>query len=61
MTGDLVSARLVVQADGRYLAEDLEMVKMGQVSVFGTVVEHRGLPHLSVDRKVSNTDWRIEG
>ncbi|MEM7674679.1 MAG: RNB domain-containing ribonuclease [Myxococcota bacterium] len=61
MAGDLVSARLVVQQDGRYMADNLKMVQMGQKTVFGTVVEHRGLPYLSVDRQVSNTDWRIEG
>ena len=59
MTGDRVSAELVVQDDGRYLARDLTLIEVGQRTVFGTVVLHGGHAHLKVDRRVSNTDWRI--
>ncbi len=60
MAGDLVSARLVVQDDGRCLARDLKLVQMGHRTVFGTVVHRGQRPFLKVDRRVSNTDWPIE-
>ena len=60
MAGDVVSARLVVQDDGRYLAQDLKLVRMGQREVFGTVTHHGKGSFLKIDRRVSNTDWPIK-
>ena len=59
MAGDVVSAELVVQDDGRYLARDLKLVRMGHQTVFGTVVHHGRGRFLNIDRRVSNTDWPI--
>ena len=59
MAGDVVSARLVVQDDGRYMARDLKLVEMGHRAVFGTVTHHGRRTFLKVDRRVSNTDWPI--
>ena len=59
MAGDVVSAQLVVQEDGRYQAVDLQLVRMGQRTVFGNVTHHGKRSFLKVDRRVSNTDWLI--
>ena len=59
ISGDLVSAELTVQDDGRYLARDLRLVQMGHQTVFGTVTHHGSRVFLKVDRTVSNTDWPI--
>ncbi|MEL6186693.1 MAG: RNB domain-containing ribonuclease, partial [Myxococcota bacterium] len=59
--GDRVRAQVVRQRDGRYKADKLELLERKRDRLFGTVVLHRGKPHLKTDRKVSNTDWPLRG
>lgn len=59
--GDRVRAAVVRQKDGRLKAESLELLARKRTRLFGTVVIHRGQPHLKTDRRVANSDWPLHG
>ena len=59
--GDRVRARVHKQDDGRWLAEELELIHRTRQQLFGTIVLHHGDIYLKTDRRVANTDWRLLG
>jgi len=57
LDGDIVTATLLPESDGRLSATDLALVERSRRELFGTVTLHKGKRHLHVDRLVANTDW----
>lgn len=57
LDGDIVTATLIPEADGRFTAANLTLIERSRRELFGTVTLHKGKRHLHVDRLVSNTDW----
>ncbi len=60
LDGDVVSAELVAETNGRTSATKLHLVERTRGELFGQVVMRTRGPHLRVDRLVSNTDWPFE-
>lgn len=58
--GDRVRATVVAQKDGRFKAVNLHLLERKRDRLFGTVIHRHGTPHLKTDRRVANTDWRLE-
>jgi len=61
LAGDIVEATLVTEDDGRYSAEDIELVERKRAVVFGQVTYYKGKPWLNIDDDVSNTNWPLDG
>ncbi len=59
LADDIVDATVTLGDDGRSNATALRLVERPRTELFGTVVIHRGAPHLKVDREVANTDWPL--
>jgi ribonuclease R len=57
LDGDVVTATLTLEGEGRASAAGLALVERGRRELFGTVSIRKGKRHLRVDRLVSNTDW----
>ncbi len=59
LEGDRVQAEISETPDGRLSASKLSLIERTRLSLFGTLVRHRGQPFLHVDREISNTDWPL--
>jgi ribonuclease R len=57
LDGDIVTATLIAEGEGRFSAIDLALAERHRRELFGTVTLHKGKKHLHVDRLVANTDW----
>lgn len=59
LADDVVEALVTTGEDGRTTASNLRLIDRPRTEIFGTVVIHRGVAHLKVDREVANTDWLL--
>ena len=59
LADDVVEAVITVGEDGRTNASNLRLLERPRSELFGTVIIHRGVAHLKVDREVANTDWLL--
>ncbi|MDB4929866.1 MAG: 3-5 exoribonuclease, VacB/RNase family [Myxococcaceae bacterium] len=59
LADDLVEALITVGEDGRTNASALKLIERPRTELYGTVIVHRGVAHLKVDREVANTDWPL--
>lgn len=59
LADDVVEALVTAGDDGRTSASGLRLIERPRTELFGTVIVHRGVAHLKVDREVGNTDWPL--
>ncbi|MDC3956469.1 ribonuclease R family protein [Polyangium jinanense] len=60
LDGDVVTARLTSEGNGRFVATELALVSRARAEVFGSVVLRGGKRYLRIDRSVANTDWPLD-
>jgi ribonuclease R len=60
LDGDVVSAELLEQDNGRLQADAITLVERVRRELFGAVVTRNKRLFLKVDRVVANTDWPLE-
>jgi ribonuclease R len=58
---DRVECEVIPQEGGRLGATKLRLIERRRHTVFGTVVDRKGRPHVRIDREISNADWPLTG